>query len=113
MSFWIYNTQVIRIDLQNMEKLLLNFSDLNYFRRSNLKELSSGVSYPLRVATLVRESRVAFYGQQFFLGRSFIKALLNKKCLLLILSIEKTIHKADMQTAYLAEQGYIEAPFHR
>lgn len=60
MSFWIYNTQVIRIDLQNMEKLLLNFSDLNYLRRSNLKELSSGVSYALRVATLVRESRVAF-----------------------------------------------------
>lgn len=77
MSFWFYDLQVM-----NIEKLLLNFSDLNYFRSSNFKNSSSGVSYSLRVATLLRVSRVAFYGLQFFLGRSFMKALLNKKMLI-------------------------------
>ena len=70
MSFWFYDLQVMTI-----KRLLLNFSDLNCFR-------SSRVSYALRVATLLRVSRVAFYGLQFFLGRSFMKALLNKKMLI-------------------------------
>ena len=96
MSFWFYDLQVM-----NIEKSILNFSNLNYFRSSNFKDFSSGVSYSLRVATLLRVSRVAFYGLQFFLGRSFIKALLNKKCLLLILSIENNTHKGDIQTAHL------------
>ena len=95
-SFWFYDLQVITI-----ERLLLNFSDLNYFRSSNFKDFSSGVSYSLRVATLLRVSRVAFYGLQFFLGRYFMKALLNKKCLLLILLIENNTHKDDIQTAHL------------
>ena len=88
-SFWFYDLQFM-----NTERLLLNFSNLNCFR-------SSRVSYALRVATLLRVSRVAFYGLQFFLCRSFMKALLNKKCLLLILSIENNTHKDDIQTAHL------------
>ena len=34
MSFWFYDLQVM-----NIEKSILNFSDLNYFRSSNFKRL--------------------------------------------------------------------------